>query len=83
MSWLDETLRDIAELGTFAGVLGGAAAGALAGTRHVTGRLLDALTSAACVAHLPGTAARSAAIASSPTRDRSSDQPLSEGSRDC
>jgi hypothetical protein len=37
---------------------GGVVAGALAGTRHVTGRPLDALTSAACVAHLPGTAAR-------------------------
>ncbi|WP_026911846.1 hypothetical protein [Patulibacter minatonensis] len=39
-------------------VVGGAVAGAIAGTRHVTGRPLDALTSAACVAHLPGTAAR-------------------------
>lgn len=39
-------------------LLAGLVLGAFAATRHVTGRPIDAFTSAACVAHLPGTAAR-------------------------
>jgi hypothetical protein len=39
-------------------ILAGIVLGAFAATRHVTGHPIDAITSVACVAHLPGSAAR-------------------------